>query len=446
LNKKLLNKNYLSKNLLTIQLFLFLTLTLNGCTNKTLKKEEMINNENKPIIEEEDISVLKNFEKEMREYELYVEDKNIKLGKYEPINGTYIGAYVENNSFDENEIEEFERLTKKKHLFYLYNLKLGDEFPENWILSCIANNKVPLITIDAPNEYDAYNKNLLIKTAKDFGTYDIPIFINFYPNANIKNYDVAQYTDFYKDAHSVFNQYIKKNVMIYSVSADNLSDMKKYYAGDDYVDWIGINIHRVLDTENEENIYGTDIFSAIDYFYYTFQESKPLMLSQFAVGNYSAQNNNYYTFDASKEIERVYSAIRNFYPRIKNINYVNDTRSDKENTKDNFSITENKTILKAYENTVALSSYLSKLQDNGDSDKSVLIKSPFKSYKIDNHLYISNIAMTYNLNFDENKIADSESLDIINIGDENYYNLSAITAQKYENFEIDERTKKIILK
>lgn len=62
-----------------------------------------------------------------------IEVDNYKLAKYEPAEGTYLGAYVYQDTLINGDMKEFNRLTGKKHAsFFLYS-GYGHKFPQWWI-------------------------------------------------------------------------------------------------------------------------------------------------------------------------------------------------------------------------------------------------------------------------------------------------------------------------
>ena len=71
---------------------------------------------------------------------------------------------------------------RKSHGIYLRNLKLGKPFPIEWVLECTAKMKTPFIIVQPPSIDYPYQDFLLEETARAFGEYYIPIFVEFYPD------------------------------------------------------------------------------------------------------------------------------------------------------------------------------------------------------------------------------------------------------------------------
>jgi beta-mannanase len=51
-----------------------------------------------------------------------------------------------------------------------------------------------------------------------------------------------EYTAFFRSAREYFNRYASNAALVWSIDADSLHLMDRHYPGDDYVDWVGINI------------------------------------------------------------------------------------------------------------------------------------------------------------------------------------------------------------
>ncbi len=377
-------------------------------------------------------------------YDVYVTDKNYKLSLYEPQKGAYLGAYVLSNKKINFDIEYFETLANKKHGVYIYNMKLGEAFPFDWILSCIATMKTPYIIVHPPNDYMPFQSNLLDDAAKEFGELYVPIFVQFYPNPQFKNYDSQEYINFFKKARESFKEYASNVSFVWSADEENVYNCLNYYPGDEYTDWVGLNIYETI--QDKENTYKRDIFKEIDYFYYLFQKSKPMMISQLGISHYTSKDHTYYIKEAGAELVSVYDKIREEYPRIKAINYMdfnNIDLSPEGTVRDNFSITDDEDVLENYKKAIENNYFLSEvsIRDSG-SVNSELMRSPFKAYKKNNELYISYKTVFYDCNFKNTDLL--KPFEVV-MDDKVYYALSDIAGTLNLKFTEDEANKKIVL-
>ncbi|MDR2649329.1 MAG: hypothetical protein LBB94_06375 [Clostridiales bacterium] len=329
------------------------------------------------------------------EYSLYYEQE-YPLGLYEPETGCYLGAYVLSNRDINFDIKRFEDMAGKAHAVSVYYLRAGVPFPEQWVVSCIAENKTPYIVLMPPNEYAPYDRGLIDSTAAWFGEYYVPMFVEFYPVSGLMAGTTA-YVDFFRYARGIFKEKASNAAFVWAVDANNASGSDGYYPGDDYVDWVSLRSIEPLVNDG----YGADIFNALDYFYYKYQKTKPIAISAFAASHYTNADFIYKNETASEEISRVYSGIINNYPRIKLINYMDydEPISDTKKKADCYTVTENDIVMTAYKKAVSDSGFLSStVSGNERRDVVQLMRSPFPALRIGEYWYVSEYSFIYDLN------------------------------------------------
>lgn len=312
------------------------------------------------------------------EYALYYQAKNVGLSLYEPENGCYLGAYVLSNKAINYDMKEFDRLTGKKHAVAMYNMTLGDAFPDEWVVSCVAALKTPFLSVRPQKAYDLYDKSALNRFAAALAKYHIPMFVEFFPDPEAENADPEMYKEYFAYARDVFNRRVPSAALVWSVSSANVLDCERYYPGDKNADWVGLSVYEPLAGDGY-----ADFFPALDYFYYTFQKSKPVMLSRFAVSHYTSENRVYKTQEASDEIARVYAAAADGYPRLKLINYMdfNGIALSGDNRGDDFSVSDSDRVTAVYAAAVSDNRFLTVLDARPHPDAVVQwMRSPFPVY------------------------------------------------------------------
>lgn len=407
--------------------FFLALIFLSGCNSKNIKKENTA-----PVNATSD-------QKTTEIYNLFLENETYKLKKFEPKNNIYNGILLEEN--EKNSILNFENQINAKHSIYLYNLNLGEEYPLSWILNCYSKYKTPFITILPPEDItQIFDTNLLEKTAKDFGNLDIPIFLNFYPVSEKIAISPEEYKNFFKLAKTYFSMYAKNICFVWSVNSNFAYNSKDFYPGDEYTDWVGINIEENILENNELNI----IFNELDTFYKTYEKTKPIAISYLAISHFSNKTLNYNIEKKIKELERFYSYIPFKYPRIKMINYINyDNFKEKEKTnKQNYSLTDNKDILKKYkeliENKIFLSNVIINKNEIINKEK---IKIPFLIYKKDNSFFLSAEAIRY-LGYENSLSTFKEYF----IDSYTLFSLAEFLNKTNFKIELDEKNNNIFLK
>jgi hypothetical protein len=342
-------------------------------------------------------------------YALYINGKS-RRAKYEPTEGAYLGAYVLNG-----DIKSFEAQTQKKHAIYATEVKLG-EYPENFILDCAVNGKTPNIVITPPEKLP-FNEITLKKTAQKFGTYDFPLFIQFYPNPKENGYPEQDYILFFRLAFKYFRDYAPNAAIVFTSCQGDIAELDSHYPGDAFVDWIGVDLLATVG----ENGKHSDVFNVLDYYYYSRQKTKPIMITKFGAAYYSKNNNKYYADEAILTLNSTISKIKNYYPRVKAFIYADFTEGDND-----FSVTENNLTLQNYASAVDSRFFLEKIDDSDSGEINLLIKSPFDCYKINNKIFLSRNSVLYDT---PTSLLSPKSDYILTIDDETFYNSDAISAK-----------------
>lgn len=369
--------------------------------------------------------------------------KEMATAVYEPSEGCYLGAYILSDKIADYDIVKFEELTEKEHALYSYNTKISAAFPTEWILKCIANMKTPNIFLYPESIENPYNLDYVEMASKKFGEFYVPMFIHFYPVEG-SMYNPEEYIEFYRKAREIFKKNASNAVFVWTVSEENLPFMNSFYPGDDAVDWAGLSIYKKI-ADGETN-YKSNVMDKIDYFYYGFQDKKPIMLSRLGISHFSGYDHIYFSEDAGKEIESIYRSIEENYPRIKAVNYMNFNGLDPVNQTqkpDNFSVTDNENVLKYYAEAVSGSNFLSNVDFGAGEEKLYQnINSNYKACFYQGNYYISEMALAYEIK-DEDilKQTDYKILD-----NEKYYNMDLLKKEHEITFDVNKNQHKIIVK
>jgi hypothetical protein len=366
---------------------------------------------------------------------------------YEPERGCYIGADISGDKTISANISDFEEKTLKPHALYANSMKLGEAYPYEWILECISKQKTPVLTIVPPDAPSPFQDDLLEKTAKEAGELNIPMFVQFYPYSSEEGYKPERYVDFFRKAHTLFKKYAPHIAMIWGVSAENVYDCFSYYPGDSCVDWAGIIIAQKIG--DFDGMLYRPVMNDIDYFYYSFQKKKPIMISGLSVSHYSTETVQYYTNEAAAEINKIYKTVADRYPRIKAVIYKSYNEIDQKETAvpsgiyNNYLLEDEAFVLESYCDGINRERYQSEFNPakNGNT-KYDFIRSPFSVYANGEGYFISDKSLQYDLGLvGLSLLAESEVF--INGG--KYYPLDALEKHLSFKFDIDEVKEILIL-
>ncbi len=333
-------------------------------------------------------------------YDVYVKDTSYRLSKYEPSEGNLLGAYILGDKYVKGDISSFEEKVGTPHEIYADIMRQGDLFPLQWVLECYSQGKTPMVILYPSEGYNIFDMDAIEETAEEFGILDIPIFLQLYPNPLSYQCEAEYYIENFRRIREIFQKAAPNVAFVWSIDSSNVKDSIAFYPGDDWVDWIGLNIYSLLEGES------TNLWSNVDYFYYTFQSSKPLMISQLGISHYSTGEHKYETESAARLIEEFYRRTEADYPRIKAIVYMDYNGAEyapKDAVRNDFTVTGEKSILKSYQDAVAAN-----VSAAFQNSKSVpqYFKSPFKAFVIDGKIYINRYTLDYDL---KNKIQGKET-------------------------------------
>ncbi|MDR0957996.1 MAG: hypothetical protein LBM16_02155, partial [Clostridiales bacterium] len=204
----------------------------------------------------------------------------------------YSGCSIySNKSF--GSIDEYESKTGLNNKIYSYSINLGQDYPEEFVLSCIACGKIPNIIICPPKEGELFDKEMLKKTAESFAAYKTPLFVQFYPV--FPEYDRKEYINFFRMAKKTFTAFSPNSAFVWNVPAEYIRECTSLYPGATYADWVGITLYT-----NPEQYY--DAITAVSDFYAEYAENSPVMISEFGVSHYSPKDNVYETKEAAEFI------------------------------------------------------------------------------------------------------------------------------------------------
>jgi hypothetical protein len=380
-------------------------------------------------------------------YALYLYAENYKAARYEPEHGHYIGADISAYKTESGDIRAFEEKTQTAHAIYASTMKLGEAYPYEWLLACVASQKTPALTIEPPDGYSPFQPELLEKTAREAGGLHIPMFVVFYPYSSEKGYKPARYVDFFREAKTLFETYAPEIALIWGVFAENVYDCFAYYPGDSAVDWVAMTIEQKIG-DAETALY-RPVMKDIDYFYYTFQKKKPIMLS-LSVSHYSTAAMQYYTKEAAAEINKIYKAAADHYPRIKaavykSYNEIGRTDQAKTANEDgqNYLIGEEPFVLDAYLDGIGRDRMRGEFAPTAEGEtKYEFLRSPFAVYEKDGAYYIAEKSLRYDLNLVGLNLLDASA---VQINGERYFPLDALKKHTAFTVEIDAARERLTL-
>ncbi len=299
---------------------------------------------------------------------------NYKYGKAEPEKGTLLGAYVLQDDYINQSMETFNELTEKKHASYFMYVGYGRPFPKKWVEEVKAAGAIPHIAFEPNGGLEVVNDDAYLREwAQAAKAADVPIFMRWASEMNGTWTQYSGKSDLYKEKwkliYNVFKEEAPNCAFVWTVFTFPESTIKEFYPGDEYVDWVGVNIYNVIYHNNNINSKADDEdpLELLDYVYNTYSYKKPIQISEFGVTHYTSTDGKNYSPWAAVKINELYSNIGKYYPRVKSIFYfdVNNLNTYNADRRINdYSVTDDEIVLSAYKAAVSTNNFLSDYKEN----------------------------------------------------------------------------------
>ena len=299
---------------------------------------------------------------------------NYMGAKFEPLKGSYLGAYIEQDLSLMADKEKFNEITDKEHASFFIYLGYGQPFPKWWVEELKSVGAIPQIAWEPNDGLDAVQDDEYLRSfAKDAAASNVPIFLRYGSemNGNWSAYhgDPDKYIEKWRLVHQVMKEEAPNVAMVWTVFTFPQANIKDYYPGDDYVDWVGVNIYNVVYHNNDINDYAADEdpLELLDYVYQSFSDRKPIQISEWGVTHYTVTDGNYYIDWAQDKMLRMYNGLMDRYPRVKSVYYFNVNNlanAPVDRRINNYSLTANEVILDTYKQVISDDYYLSEFLDN----------------------------------------------------------------------------------
>ncbi|KAF0819540.1 hypothetical protein KIS4809_1401 [Bacillus sp. ZZV12-4809] len=377
---------------------------------------------------------------------IFVHKENVPAEKYEPRSGIYLGGYVLQDEYINTSMNKFNKHTGKTHASYFRYVGYGKPFPKEWAEEVIAAGGFPQVAWEPNNGLEEVKDDEYLRQfAKDAGELKVPILLRYASEMNgtwtFYSGHSEQYIEKWKLVHDVMEEEAPNVMMLWNVFTMPESTIDEFYPGDEYVDYVGVNIYNVFyhNDKIEAKSDFEDPLRLLDYVYNTYNHKKPIVIGEFGATNYTVTDGKHHDDFAVEKITRMYKYLPELYPRVKFIYYfdVNNLVNAPEGRKiNNYAITEKKSILNAYAANTKSGSYLSSIEENPDKSETYSYRDFFFYY--DKELYVDYKFVQHYLDMDV-KENSGKSMKVIHNGksiEVNQENLKIDKAAFFEKREI----------
>ncbi len=293
--------------------------------------------------------------------------QNFTGAKHEPPYGCYLGAFIDLDSTLKESYKdtigrvrrlpsEFERVVGNPHSTYFFYLGYGRPLPKDWVTMLAAQGKIVHIAFE-PNRGIQYvlDDEYLFALAKDMRDTGAKIFLRFGSEMNGAWVEYGRDPKLYKEKFRLVSRKMREiapNVaMVWCPYTTPVNPIDSYYPGDEYVDWVGVNMYSVTYHDQDPKKPAKQIHPVemLEYVYDRYSARKPMMIGEYGTTHFSALERRSVPQFAERNLYGLYAALPRRYPRIKAISYFNGNNLELEHRlNNNYAVTQNDSVLTAY--------------------------------------------------------------------------------------------------
>ncbi len=290
-----------------------------------------------------------------------------ELAKFEPPTGCYIGAFVQLDPVVRGDFRRFEDLTQKKHASYFCYVGYGKPFPTEWVQRVKSAGAVPHIAWEPLEGLDAIeDDDYLTQWAEDARDVACPIFLRFASEMNGTwmpySGNEHKYIEKFRTVHDVMERIAPNVAMVWCVFAQPISTIARYYPGDEYVDWVGVNIYSVHRHDGDPNKpAGEDPRDLLKFVYERYAERKPIQISEYAATHYCRATARRLVDFAIGRMSVLYASLPKQLTRVKMINWFSVDAIGEKLADNNYALTSDERVLSTYAQLISHPHFLSEV-------------------------------------------------------------------------------------
>jgi hypothetical protein len=287
-----------------------------------------------------------------------------RLAPSEPVKGCYIGAYIDLDGNCRGNIDTFEALVGRKHASYFRYVGYGEPFPHEWVADLHKRGAAAHIAWEpnaglGPVKDDEYLRGW----AEAARHSDTPIFLRYASEMNgtwqAYSGDPELYKEKWRIVYRVMHEVAPNVAMVWCPFSMPRRTIEPYYPGDEYVDWVGVNVYSVHHHDGDPTRPGgEDPRDELQYVYDLYADRKPIQLSEYGATHYCAACNTWVPSFAVLRAKELYTSLPLRFPQVKMVNWFSVNTIGEGLAENNYSVTDDPTILASYRDLIADSYFL----------------------------------------------------------------------------------------
>ena len=286
-----------------------------------------------------------------------------ELGKFEPATGCYLGAYIELDPAVRGDLYAWEELTGRRHASYLTYVGYGVPFPLDWARKLAARGCLPQIGWEPNRGLDQVRDDVYLRGfAEAASRVGGPVLLRFASemNSNTEAYSGRPelFIEKWRLVHDVLAQMAPKVALVWCVLSQPQVATEQYYPGDDYVDWVGVNIYSVHHHREPPRLSEAQPVEELRYVYSRYAARKPIAVCEFGAAHYCPVCRTEQAAFAVARAQALYQSLPREFPRVKLINWFSVDAATKGIGGGDYAVTVSAELLAAYRELIAPAYFL----------------------------------------------------------------------------------------
>jgi len=213
---------------------------------------------------------------------------------WEPSQGCYLGAYIELDPTARDDAAVFESLVGKRHVSYFHYVGYGRPFPFEWVKKLRDAGYVPHIAWEPNDGLDQVRDDDYLRGWAQAARHaDTPIFLRYASEMNgdwqAWSGNPKLYIEKWRTMARVMREVAPNVILVWCPFAQPQRSIPDYYPGDEYVDWVGVNIYSVLRHDGDPaKLAAEQPTELLRYVYDLYADRKPIAVCEYAATHFCA--------------------------------------------------------------------------------------------------------------------------------------------------------------
>lgn len=286
-----------------------------------------------------------------------------------PLEGCYLGAYIELDHDSGGEIARFEQLVGRPHASYFRYVGYGSPFPFRWVRELHAQGILPHIAWEPNAGLDPVSDNDYLRGwAEAAGRVQGPVFLRYASEMNgtwqAYSGDPEAFIRKWRIVTGIMRELAPNVIMVWCPFATPQRTITDYYPGDEWVDWVGVNIYSVHHYDGDPNRPAQDDpVELLRYVYERYADRKPIAICEYAATHYCAACGRDVTEFGLKQMTRLYEALPTQFPRVKMICWFSVDTVGRGLASNNYSLLSSPAVLERYRQLTASPYFLGRVPE-----------------------------------------------------------------------------------